>query len=242
MNQLHIRWKADSREANRFGAFLGDAYSDYISARTLLRAEMLVQGAGLASTAVEKYLKALIAFHGNESHGHLKRAHWNALRAFDPGFYAGIPSGFFELLVKCYKLRYSDSVPKGFNVVIAQRELLAEIDIVCISMQRMFKKSVNGVGQKFVFDTAVSVADARLLGENVMLSEVGKEEFIYMKPQLVCEVRRHFKNGVHYFSYYSEKPALRPGFLREAVVPTPNDPRSFALSHEPVDGTTLGDR
>lgn len=63
--------------------FLDLAYKDYLAARVLLNAHLVVQGAVLASTAIEKYFKAILAFRGNESHGHLKKAHFNAAKNFD---------------------------------------------------------------------------------------------------------------------------------------------------------------
>lgn len=42
------------------------AYRDYIAARFLLNNHFIVQGLTLASTAVEKYLKAVIAFNLQE--------------------------------------------------------------------------------------------------------------------------------------------------------------------------------
>lgn len=64
--------------------FLDVAYKDYVAARVLLLADLLPQGAVLASTAIEKYIKAILAFRGNVSHGHLKAAQFNALKNFDP--------------------------------------------------------------------------------------------------------------------------------------------------------------
>jgi hypothetical protein len=59
------------------------AYKDCLAARVLLNAHLLLQGAVLASTAIEKYFKAVLAFRGHQSHGHLKKAHINAAKNFD---------------------------------------------------------------------------------------------------------------------------------------------------------------
>ena len=64
-----------------FGAkaveFLNIAYKDYLGARVLLNSGLLPQGAVLASTAVEKYFKAILSFGGSEARGHLSRKHIN---------------------------------------------------------------------------------------------------------------------------------------------------------------------
>jgi hypothetical protein len=57
--------------------------TNHLAARVLFNANLLLQGAVLASTAIEKYLRAILAFRRNESHGHLKKAHWNAALNFD---------------------------------------------------------------------------------------------------------------------------------------------------------------
>jgi len=47
-------------------ALMDLAYRDYIAARFLLNNHFIVQGLTLASTAVEKYLKAVIVFNLQE--------------------------------------------------------------------------------------------------------------------------------------------------------------------------------
>ena len=64
-------WKQRSPERTRkVRSFLRDAFSDYIGARVLLLAQLPQQGAILSSTAIEKSIKAMLAFQGNESRGH----------------------------------------------------------------------------------------------------------------------------------------------------------------------------
>src|SRR5690606_23049601 len=47
---------------NKGGALMDLGYRDYIAARLLLNNHLLIQGLTLASTAIEKYLKAVIVF------------------------------------------------------------------------------------------------------------------------------------------------------------------------------------
>jgi hypothetical protein len=63
--------------------FLDIAYKDYLGARVLIKCAVVSADAVLASTAIEKYFKALLAFRGHQSHGHLKKAHINAAKNFD---------------------------------------------------------------------------------------------------------------------------------------------------------------
>jgi hypothetical protein len=105
-----------SEYGGKVADFLEVAYKDYLAARVLFDADLLIQGAVLASTAIEKYLKAILAFRGNESHGHLKRAHWRAALNYDSRLSSilkdnrGIPTTFHrkdkphnQLLIKAQR-------------------------------------------------------------------------------------------------------------------------------------------
>jgi HEPN domain. len=120
---------ARSADLPRLKAFLAAAFNDYIAARVLLSNALPLQGAIQASTAIEKYLKVFLEFRGNSSKGHLKRAHLNAVRNFAPDLWKTFNEEFFLLCQKVYDLRYPDSLPAGYNVVIAGREFLAELDL-----------------------------------------------------------------------------------------------------------------
>src|SRR5581483_9258568 len=119
-------------------SFLYDAFTDYIAARTLLLAGLLKQAVVISSTALEKCAKAVLALHGNRSAGHLKTAHWNVLEN-EPTVGHLLRRDFFELNQKAYKLRYSDDVAVDFNLVVASREFLAEMDHTVLSVLSCFK-------------------------------------------------------------------------------------------------------
>ena len=55
--------------------FLGAAFDDYLAARVLLLTRLPLQGAVLASTAIEKYLKAVLAFRRQKRRVHLHPDH-----------------------------------------------------------------------------------------------------------------------------------------------------------------------
>ena len=113
----------------KFLGYLTAGFDDYLASRVLLNNQLLTQGAILASTAIEKYIKALMVMYGNESHGHLKKSHWNAFKHHQPTIYKQVNEDFLKLCQKCYKLRYLDSLKNNFNLVIAQLEFLAELDL-----------------------------------------------------------------------------------------------------------------
>ncbi len=102
--------------------------ADYLAARSLLLEGMLVQGSGLANTAIEKYLKGLCANVGlpiPRSHriaviyGTVKKHIRSSLV---------LNEGFLRFLEKAYTMRYPDELEDGFNVALNQMKISAELD------------------------------------------------------------------------------------------------------------------
>lgn len=122
------RTASKPERVKRVQSFIADSVADDIASRVLFLAQLPQQGAILSSTAIEKSLKAILAFQGNVSHGHLKQAHWNGVKNFDAQLFEQLNQEFLELNRKAYLLRYTDDLPAGFNIVIASREFLAELD------------------------------------------------------------------------------------------------------------------
>ena len=116
------------------------ADQDYVSARSLLLNARLVQGAGLSNTAVEKYLKAVLALKGlgfaRGASGHDVDQLYGKLDV--GGMDLGIDTGFLKLLVKAYRLRYPDDLEPGFNVVLPQMTILAELDATVHNIRKGF--------------------------------------------------------------------------------------------------------
>jgi hypothetical protein len=219
----------------RVQAFLGDAYNDYIAARVLLLTDLPQQGAILACTAIEKYLKAILAFRGNERHGHLQKAHWNALKNFDPVIYSQLNPSFLKLLQKCYGLRYTDSLKDGFNLVIASREFLAELDFTAQAIQQMFTVVAEGKKNELKWDLAVSMRDARLLRDNHVALGLDKEQYVYGLPQRVYEVRKDPVRGVMEVMYTTDTPPIDRDFLRSGLLPKGKGHMSYDMSHKPME-------
>src|SRR5258708_7058205 len=94
------------------------ADQDYLAARNLLLHGLIVQGCGLATTAVEKYLKTVLLMKGigfpRGNRGH------NVVLLYEKLVSAGVGLGlnleFLTLLVKAYGLRYADDLKTGFNI------------------------------------------------------------------------------------------------------------------------------
>lgn len=203
----------------RINDFLDAAYKDYIAARVLLLADLLPQGAVLASTTIEKYMKAILAFRGNASHGHLKAAQFNSLKNFDAELGKQINGEFIALLQKSYQLRYLDDLVPNFNLVIADREFLAELDWTAMTIHTRFHQEVNGQAVASLVQHQLAAKDHRLLTRNHVVAGLEKQEFIAQEPQRVYAVRR-CANGSHMESNFTIKARPSDGaFMRPGIVP-----------------------
>ena len=214
--------------------FLDLAYKDYLAARVLLNAHLVVQGAVLASTAIEKYFKAILAFRGNESHGHLKKAHFNAAKNFDMRLAAVLNDDFLLLLQKSYSLRYLDDLPNGFNLVIASREFLAELDQTAITMQESFRLSKGGKNIVLRYHTDKANRDPHLYHDNFLLNGLDKQSFISAEPQLVFEIRQ-VKSDDRFEVEYLARPTQSDGkFLRAGFMPLDEVGARFQMALKPL--------
>jgi hypothetical protein len=210
--------------------FLNIAYKDYLAARVLLNAHLPVQGAVLASTAVEKYFKAILAFRGNESQGHLKKAHFNAVKNFDPKLWAALSQEFVGLLQRVYALRYQDSLEKNFNVVIATREFLAELDYTAVTIQESFQVKQGGKEATLMYHHNREQNDPRLLFNNHVLSGIEKQTFISGETQLVYEVRNCPLRGFIEVCYFAKPQPSDGKFMRPGFAPKDSDGMQYQMA------------
>ncbi len=213
-----VKKAASSADAQNILTFINAAFRDYLAARVLLLSGLTVQGAVLASTGIEKYLKALLAFRGNKSHGHLKRAHLNAFKNYSPRFYATFNEEFLLFLQKFYSLRYPDSLPKGFNAVIARREFLAELDYTAIRLNASFQpKRPDDKQVETLLDAFLADRDDRLVDLNHVISNIDKQSFITADVEIVYEMRI-LDTGEYLEIEYAAEPRPSDGrFLREGI-------------------------
>ena len=200
-------------------SFLRDSFNDYLAARVLFGNQLPQQAAILSSTALEKCVKAMLAIQGNESHGHLKAAHRNFLRNFNPNLYTELNDDFLVLNQKVYALRYTDDLPIDYNLVIASREFLAEMDFTIASMFSCFSLKQGSRQIETHYQVAVRTQDDRLRLDNHVLANVPPELFTYAEPQFVYEVRNHPNRGLMEVTYIATGPPKQTGFLWPGWVP-----------------------
>lgn len=214
--------------------FLTIAYNDYLAARVLLNADLLVQGAVLASTAIEKYIKAVLAFRGNESRGHLKAAHWRAALNFDGRLSEVLNAEFLQLLQKCYKLRYLDDIEVGFSLVIASREFLAELDHAALMLQESFRLRRGDKQHLTRYHSDKRNRDPRLVLNNYLFTHQDKQRFISNEPQFVYELRMNGPNDLIEVTYLARPGPSDGKFLRSGFAPVPGTPMRFQMAFKPV--------
>jgi hypothetical protein len=108
------------------------AYNDYIAARVLLNKNYTLQGVILASTALEKYFKALVVVHS----GKIKPVHFDRFdqikKAVEEIGYDVIINKmdprFIGILTKVYPLRYYDNIKSPTSIGFFKNQFLGELD------------------------------------------------------------------------------------------------------------------
>jgi HEPN domain-containing protein len=160
---------------------------DYVAARRLLLDNLLAQGATLANTALEKYLKAILAIQKRP----IPRIHdpLNLYRRIRPSGTLSLDEQFLGLLVKAYKIRYPDELKPGFNIVLSQALLLDALDQSVFGIKRHFelRNAENSPVNGFL-DSLLEAKDARILTSNTALGIVTRDDLLG-RPSAVFEMR-----------------------------------------------------
>jgi len=173
------RKTSDQRRVRIILEFLQLGFIDYIGARTLFRSGLPLQGALLASTAVEKYFKALSAVAGKPLWGHLQEKHVKRIREFVPDLFAKFNPEFLDFLERCYTLRYTDALRPGFTLKVFARETLAELDHTVFHTEFQINlKYDNGQRVLTAFRNALEKKAPKLFADNHVLNDVPKVEFL----------------------------------------------------------------
>lgn len=127
---------------------------------------------------------------------------------------------FLEFLKRCYRLRYTDDLPNGFNLVVFARETLAELDITIAALE--FQVNLRRDGDpnpvRTPYRGALFSKAKILLEENHVLLGVDKEDFLKEKD-IACAIRKRPPGRLLSVPFsVSESP--RDGkFNREALKP-----------------------
>ncbi|HVW78436.1 MAG TPA: HEPN domain-containing protein [Alloacidobacterium sp.] len=215
------------KEARMLLHWLTWADTDYLAARRLLTDGLLLQGAALANTALEKYLKALLSLHGEK-----------VVRLHDPlviykkvkecGSSLELDETFLELLGKSYRMRYPDDIEDGYNLVLSQALLLDALDQSVKSISdRVVVGNLDGAVKSKV-QLLVEQRAPQLCSLNTALGSITKDALL-SQPSLVFECRFLLGNymGAEYITERIEDASFgREGFVQKSD-------RSFQLAYLP---------
>lgn len=187
-------------------ALIDLGYRDYIAARFLLNNHFVLQGLTLASTAVEKYLKALIVLSSKEKENYyhhfdnfkklkalLSKNNCDVTEKFDPVF--------LNILENAFKIRYYDKLKKPIFIGFYINQFIGELDDTVRLMETsVFKTQVN----ETPYQRAVHNNDPNLYHNNFTLSNQSKKDFmekpddgfsIYIRSGSVVNEEKIVKGG-----------------------------------------------
>jgi HEPN domain-containing protein len=202
--------------------WLNWADQDYVAARLLLLRGYLLQGAILANTAIEKYLKAVLTHRsipfpkGWKGHDVL-----SLYEAFKSGGAPNLNEDFLRDLGKAYKLRYPDDLAIGFNISLVTVKLLTEFDTTAHLVRRGFTfKKPSGEAVVTRFDELLAEKNSELVDQNVGFGNALKSELF--SHATACFELRVMPDGNVMTAEYTAGPISDDHrFNLEGLVPTP---------------------
>jgi hypothetical protein len=157
-------------------------YRDYIAARFLLQNEFIMQGITLASSSIEKYLKAILAMQGKgkkEMGVHMDKL--DKIRALLKATYTDvtekIDERFLEILGKAYSIRYYDDLkgPVSFGFFVNQ--FIGELDFSVHLIDSLFTFNEQN---KSAYQLAAHQRNEHLLHNNYIFQGITKKEHMEM--------------------------------------------------------------
>ncbi len=208
---------SDPNRLKKITEFLWLGFNDYIGARVLLMNRLSLQGAILASTAVEKYIKALLSVRGEILNTHLKSSHITSLKNYIPQLYKKLNPEFLNFLQHCYSLRYTDQLPINYSIVIYARETMAELDYTINNLEFQFNFKQSG-GQESLthYRSALKDKDERLLKDNYILLNHIKSEHL-KHEDYAFTLRKTPELGLMSTDFVSFESPQDGNFMREGL-------------------------
>jgi HEPN domain-containing protein len=173
---------------------VGWADDEYVAARHLLLADFLIQGSGLANTAIEKYLKALFPILGLKNPwGHKIDELYAAAK--QAGLMREINEEYLALLTKSYRLRYFDDLEVGFNIHLNRTKLLVELDHTVYEIRKGFTfKKADGNKVVLRLENYLEKKDTALLGKNCYFGSYDRKDLF--KEESSCYELRVLEQGI----------------------------------------------
>lgn len=176
MTKIHVK-PASVRDGLHYRSL---GLRDYLGARCLLLNGLHIQGATLASTALEKYLKCILATTHVKANVHLDQLQQFKNLAVRQGItlFDELDPVFVETLSKAYRLRYYDTIEvQVFGFLMWQ--LLGELDAtVALIESRLTIGTANGNPALNPYHSAIDERDPSICAENHVVLSLSKKEFM----------------------------------------------------------------
>ena len=150
-------------------------FQDYLGARILLNSGLLLQGATLASTAVEKYLKAYLAAQELRAFGHLNN--WPDTLFDKLNTELLLNRDFLKLLQIVYELRYLEELNKSVSFAIERLKFTAELDRT-ISIINTSMQYFRGTEVINPYEASRVAKRMELISDNYLLLGLSRSEFL----------------------------------------------------------------
>lgn len=187
------------------------ADEDYLAARVLLLRGFVLQGAMVANTAIEKYLKTgLLARNRGFANSHDVECLYKELQSTGP-----VPSinlGFLSVLVKAYKLRYPDTLPVGFNIALTTIKFLTALDETVFALRRGFKfQRGDGRPVTTLLDMLLTKGDEAILDRNSSFGKCSRADLFAQTTS--CYEMRVVSSDEIYVAKYDAGPITDDGII-----------------------------
>jgi HEPN domain-containing protein len=207
------------------------ADADYLGARILLVQGLLIQGAALANTALEKYLKAVCCHSGMKiPHGHAVDVLYSKVVGHNPTNLA-LNESYLRLLRKAYKLRYPEELNDGYNIALNQAKLLSQLDRSVLEITKRFEiKLPDGKTIPMVLDEARMQQHEVFLAKNVAV-DPARSALLFSNPSHSYEIRNH-KGNLYQVPYQSLH--IKDDLVFEVEGFVPQNDLQFTVAFPPI--------
>ena len=175
------------------------AYDDYLASRFLLNNNFGMQGSILASTSIEKYLKAiLIVLKGEFAKVHLDN--FIKLKSqFDDTEYGiifdYIDRVFFDILGKAFTFRYYDNIIDPQTIGFFINQFLGELDFTVHLFENLFRCDIGGKEWKSPYKRAIDEKLKNLFDCNYILNKIDKKTFMTSESEVCVTYLNHINRS-----------------------------------------------
>jgi HEPN domain-containing protein len=174
-------------------SLLFTAFKDYIGARVLINSSLIIQGLTLASSAIEKYVKAYLVTVGKKP----KWVHLDNLGELKKQFgtthldvFEKLDQRFLSILGKAYAYRYFDQKTEVDYIGVSINQIIAELDYTADFFEDVIE--LYNLQTNLKIDTEYHIAykakEKHLVENNYLIEGVSKKEFME-RPTVLYSLR-----------------------------------------------------